>query len=89
MVLKKNKKSTVKPFMVKNHVSIFVNSLIENPAFDSQVRACHVPMYKAWQSSCPAPCRQELRLKLVLELYRTEQPALNWSLYPKPYSRRP
>ena len=38
MILKKNKKSTVKPFMVKNHVSIFVNCLIENPAFDSQVR---------------------------------------------------
>lgn len=43
MILKKNKKSTVKPFMVKNHVSIFVNSLIENPAFDSQVRACYGP----------------------------------------------
>ena len=38
MVLKKNKKSNVKPFMVKNHISVFVNALIENPAFDSQVR---------------------------------------------------
>ena len=37
MIFKKNKKSTVKPFMVKNHVSVFVNALIENPAFDSQV----------------------------------------------------
>ena len=37
MILKKNKKSNVKPFMVKNHVSVFVNALIENPAFDSQV----------------------------------------------------
>ncbi len=41
MILKKNKKSNVKPFMVKNHVSVFVNALIENPAFDSQVRGSH------------------------------------------------
>ena len=41
MILKKNKKSNVKPFMVKNHVSVFVNALIENPAFDSQVRKSH------------------------------------------------
>lgn len=34
---KKNKNATIKPFMVKNHVWIFVNCYIENPAFDSQV----------------------------------------------------
>ncbi len=38
IILKKNKKSNVKPFMVKNHISVFVNALIENPAFDSQAR---------------------------------------------------
>ena len=28
--------TTVKPFMVKNYMWVFVNCLIENPAFDSQ-----------------------------------------------------
>lgn len=36
---KKNKNATIKPFMVKNHLWIFVNCYIENPAFDSQVRS--------------------------------------------------
>ena len=34
---KKNKGSNVKAFMVKNYLSVFVNCMIENPAFDSQV----------------------------------------------------
>lgn len=34
---KKNKQANVKPFMVKNYLWVFVNCLIENPAFDSQV----------------------------------------------------
>ncbi len=35
---KKNKSSDIKGFHVKNHMSVFINCLIENPAFDSQVR---------------------------------------------------
>jgi DNA topoisomerase-2 len=35
---KKHKKANVKPAMVKNHLWVFVNSQIENPAFSSQVR---------------------------------------------------
>lgn len=35
---KKNKTANVKPFMVKNHVWIFLNCSIENPAFDSQTK---------------------------------------------------
>lgn len=34
---KKDKKANVKPFMVKNYLSVFINCMIENPAFDSQV----------------------------------------------------
>jgi DNA topoisomerase-2 len=34
---KKNKGSEIKPFHVKNHMSVFINCLVENPAFDSQV----------------------------------------------------
>ena len=37
---KKNKTSKVKPFMVKNYLSVFVNATVENPTFDSQVRSC-------------------------------------------------
>lgn len=38
IVKKKNKAATVKPFQVKNHMWIFINSLIENPSFDSQTK---------------------------------------------------
>lgn len=34
---KKNKNNNVKPFMVKNHLWVFINTQVENPAFDSQV----------------------------------------------------
>ena len=34
---KKNKGANVKPFMVKNYLSVFINCMIENPAFESQV----------------------------------------------------
>lgn len=37
MINKKDKKANVKPFMAKNYLWVFVNCLIENPAFDSQV----------------------------------------------------
>jgi DNA topoisomerase-2 len=35
---KKNKAAKVKPASIKNHMWIFVNALIENPAFDSQTK---------------------------------------------------
>lgn len=35
---KKNSKLALKPFQVKNHLWVFVNCLIENPAFDSQTK---------------------------------------------------
>ena len=28
----------MKPFQVKSHLWVFVNALVENPAFDSQAR---------------------------------------------------
>jgi hypothetical protein len=37
-ILKKNKSAGVKPFQVKSHLWVFVNALVENPAFDSQAR---------------------------------------------------
>ncbi|PCH33085.1 type II DNA topoisomerase [Wolfiporia cocos MD-104 SS10] len=37
-ISKKNKGAAVKPAQIKNHMWIFVNSLIENPTFDSQTK---------------------------------------------------
>lgn len=37
-ISKKNKGATVKPAQIRNHMWIFVNSLIENPTFDSQTK---------------------------------------------------
>ena len=38
VVKKKNKGTEVKPALIKAHLSVFVNALIENPAFDSQTK---------------------------------------------------
>lgn len=35
---KSKNKVTLKPFQVKNHLWVFVNCLVENPAFDSQTK---------------------------------------------------
>lgn len=37
-IKKKNKAAPVKPAQIRNHMWIFVNALIENPAFDSQTK---------------------------------------------------
>lgn len=39
---KEYKKANIKPFMIKNHLSVFINCMIENPAFDSQVSVLHL-----------------------------------------------
>lgn len=38
VVKKKNKGEAVKPNYIKNHMTVYVSALIDNPAFDSQVR---------------------------------------------------
>jgi DNA topoisomerase-2 len=38
LIKKKHKDLTIKPYQVKSQLWIFVNSLIENPAFDSQTK---------------------------------------------------
>ncbi|XP_078501642.1 DNA topoisomerase 2-alpha isoform X2 [Lissotriton helveticus] len=43
----------VKPFQVKNHMWIFVNSLIENPTFDSQTKENMTLQAKSFGSKCP------------------------------------
>lgn len=44
----------VKPFQVKNHMWVFVNSLIENPTFDSQTKETMTLQSKSFGSKCEA-----------------------------------
>jgi len=48
----KKKKVSVKPAQVKNHLTIFVNCLIENPTFDSQTKEYLTSRPKTFGSSC-------------------------------------
>ncbi|KAK4690014.1 DNA topoisomerase II, partial [Tremellales sp. Uapishka_1] len=52
LIKKKNKAAPVKAFQVKNHMWIFVNALIENPAFDSQTKECLTLKSSAFGSKC-------------------------------------
>ncbi|KAJ3222418.1 DNA topoisomerase 2 [Clydaea vesicula] len=52
-IKKKDKKSvTLKPFQCKSHLSIFINCLIENPAFDSQTKENMTLKSSAFGSKC-------------------------------------
>nr|NVI79292.1 topoisomerase 2 [Cucujiformia] len=52
-VKKKNKdKIAIKPFQLKNHLWVFVNCLIENPAFDSQTKESLNTQVKNFGSKC-------------------------------------
>jgi DNA topoisomerase-2 len=52
-VKKKNKGGTeIKPNQIKNHLCIFVNCLVENPAFDSQTKECLSTRPKSFGSQC-------------------------------------
>ena len=51
-VKKKEKKGTIKPFQVKNQLWVFVNCLVENPAFDSQTKENMTLKQSAFGSKC-------------------------------------
>jgi len=56
VVKKKNKNGAeVKPNQIKNHLAIFVNCLIDNPAFDSQTKESMTTRSKAFGSECKLP----------------------------------
>ena len=52
---KKHKQAGIKPFMVKNYLSVFVNCLVENPAFDSQTKDTLTLRASAFGSKCMLP----------------------------------
>ena len=62
---KDHKKTSVKPFMVKNHLSIFVNCMIENPAFDSQVRVLNSCLNRCMQIQTSASKNVSLKKVLI------------------------
>lgn len=54
-VKKKNKGAEVKPANIKNHLAIYVNALIVNPAFDSQTKETMTTREKGFGSTCVLP----------------------------------
>ncbi|CAM8927292.1 unnamed protein product [Rhodiola kirilowii] len=52
IVNKKNKHANVKAHTVKNHLWVFVNALIDNPAFDSQTKETLTIRQSSFGSSC-------------------------------------
>ena len=51
-IKKKNKKLQIKPPVIKNNLWVFVNSLIENPAFDSQTKETLTTKVSNFGSKC-------------------------------------
>lgn len=53
--LESKKKTKVKPSLVKEHLGIFVNCLIENPSFNSQTKETLTTKSTAFGSTCKLP----------------------------------
>ena len=49
---KKHKKLNIKPAQIKNNLWLFINCLIENPAFDSQTKETLTLNAKSFGSTC-------------------------------------
>ncbi|GAA5893645.1 hypothetical protein JCM6882_007868 [Rhodosporidiobolus microsporus] len=77
LVKKKNKAVAVKPFQIKNHLSIFVNCLINNPSFDSQTKENMTLGVKKFGSTCKL---SEEFLKKVAKSGIIEN-ILNWAKF--------
>jgi DNA topoisomerase II len=52
---RKNKSLQLKPFQVKNHLFVFIQCNIENPAFDSQTKENLTLKESQFGSKCPIP----------------------------------
>lgn len=48
----KKKKASIKPNVVKNHLWVFVNALIDNPAFDSQTKETLTTRANSFGTTC-------------------------------------
>ncbi|KAI8600606.1 DNA topoisomerase, partial [Dissophora ornata] len=74
-VKKKSKSTNVKPFHIKSHMWVFVNCLIENPAFDSQTKENMTLKQSAFGSKC------ELSEKFLKEIIKSPivDGVVNWA----------
>lgn len=52
---KKNKGEEIKPNQIKNHLAVYVNALIVNPAFDSQTKEFLTTKSSSFGSTCVVP----------------------------------
>jgi DNA topoisomerase-2 len=55
IIKKKNRGQDIKAGQIKNHLSIFVNALIVNPAFDSQTKENLTTKHTNFGSTCMLP----------------------------------
>lgn len=55
LVNKKNKNANAKANSVKNYLWVFVNALIDNPAFDSQTKETLTLRQSSFGSACELP----------------------------------
>ncbi|KAF9913814.1 DNA topoisomerase 2, partial [Lobosporangium transversale] len=75
VVKKKSKSTNVKPFHIKSHIWVFINCLIENPAFDSQTKENMTLKQSAFGSKC------ELSEKFIKEIIKSPivEGVVNWA----------
>ncbi|KAG0015996.1 DNA topoisomerase 2 [Entomortierella chlamydospora] len=74
-VKKKSKSVNIKPFHIKSHMWVFINCLIENPAFDSQTKENMTLKQSAFGSKC------ELGEKFIKEIVKSPivDGVVNWA----------
>ncbi|KAH7570640.1 hypothetical protein ACOSQ2_019276 [Xanthoceras sorbifolium] len=76
VVNKKNKNANVKAHNVKNHLWVFVNALIDNPAFDSQTKETLTLRQSSFGSKCEL---REEYLKKVVTKSGIVETLLSWA----------
>ncbi|GAB2260936.1 hypothetical protein Droror1_Dr00011791 [Drosera rotundifolia] len=76
VVNKKKKNANVKAHTVKSHLWIFVNALIDNPAFDSQTKETLTTRQSSFGSTCKLP---EEFLKKVASKSGVVESLISWA----------
>eukprot|EP01031_Cornospumella_fuschlensis_P008278 gene8278-10209_t len=76
-IKKKNKGEEVKAHQIKNHLAVFVNCLVVNPAFDSQTKENLTTKASALGSTCVLP---EKVLKQLEKSHLVDN-VLNWAKF--------
>ncbi|KAK9683011.1 hypothetical protein RND81_10G112500 [Saponaria officinalis] len=76
IVKKKNKNANLKPHIVKNHLWVFVNALIDNPAFDSQTKETLTTRPNSFGTTCEL---SDKFLKKVVDSSGVVESLLSWA----------